>query len=68
MLLLMKSLGAVASVRKEGSEQAAEDEVVPGYWIVEVTARAAEGQHVQAASAIGLLSRLLEPLVLLEKL
>lgn len=57
----------VVKVCKEGSSGAAGQQVVPGFWLVEATTRAAEGQHVAAAAAIGTLAGLLEPLVVLQK-
>lgn len=58
---------AVFQVCKEGSSGAAGEQVAPGFWLVEATSRAAEGQHVAAAAAIGTLAALLEPLVVLQK-
>ncbi len=58
---------AVAKVCKVDSSGAAGEQVAPGFWLVEATTRAAEGQHVAAAAAIGTLAGLLEPLVVLQK-
>ena len=58
---------AVVKVCKEGSSGAAGEHVAPGFWLVEASTRAAEGQHVAAAAAIGTLAGLLEPLVVLQK-
>lgn len=60
-------LGAVFRVYKEGSDGAVGEQVAPGFWLVEATATASEGQHAAAAAAIGKLAELLEPLVVLQK-
>lgn len=59
--------GAVFKVYKQGQDGGRGAQVAPGFWMVEATARVAEGEHAAAATAIGSLASLLEPLVVLAK-